>query len=63
MSEVGDDDEDLAHPRFIRMRAEDTFDAQERVFTRAAYDLQVQAPPTPRAAATPGTYPTTTLST
>ena len=43
MSETADDDEDLEHPRFIRMRAEDTFDGQERVFTWAAYDLQVQA--------------------
>jgi hypothetical protein len=43
MSETADDDEDLEHPRFIRMRAVDTFDGQERVFTRAAYDLQVQA--------------------
>jgi len=43
MSETADDDEDLERPRFIRMRAEDTFDGQERVFTRAAYDLQVQA--------------------
>ncbi len=25
------------------MRAEDTFDGQERVFARAAYDLQVSA--------------------
>ena len=30
-------------PRFIRMRAEDTFDGQERVFTHAAYEVQVQA--------------------
>ena len=43
MSETADDDEDLEHPRFIRMRAEDTFDGHERVFTRAAYDLQVEA--------------------
>jgi hypothetical protein len=43
MSETADDDEDLERPRFIRMAAEDTFDGQERVFTRAAYDLQVQA--------------------
>ncbi len=43
MSETADDDEDLERPRFIRMWAEDTFDGQERVFTRAAYDLQVQA--------------------
>ncbi len=43
MSETAGDDEDLEHRRFIRMRAKDTFDGQERVFTRAAYDLQVQA--------------------
>jgi hypothetical protein len=48
MSETADDDEDLQHPRFIRMRAEDTFDGQERVFTQAAYDLQVHAPFTGR---------------
>jgi hypothetical protein len=35
-------------PAFIRMAAEDTFDGQERVFTRAAYDLQVRPPLTPR---------------
>jgi hypothetical protein len=43
MSETADDDEDLERPRFIRMAAEDTFDGVERVFTRAAYDLQVHA--------------------
>jgi hypothetical protein len=43
MSETADDDEDLEHPRLYRMAAEDTFDGQERVFTRAAYNLQVQA--------------------
>ena len=43
MNETADDDEDLEHSRFIRMRAEDTFDGQERVFTRAAYNLQVHA--------------------
>jgi len=41
--EPADDDETLGHVRFIRMRAEDTFDGQERVLSRAAYDLQVQA--------------------
>ena len=51
-------------PRFIRMRAEDTFDGQERVFSRRRL-----RPPGPRhrplrnAAATPGTYPTITSST
>ena len=30
-------------PAFILMRAEETFDGQERVMSRAAYDLQVRA--------------------
>ena len=38
-----DDEEATGQVRFIRMRAEDTFDGQERVMSRAAYDLQVQA--------------------
>ena len=63
MSETADDDEDLEHPRFIRMRAEDTFDGQERVFTGPPTTFRSAPPPTPRAAATPGTYPTTTSST
>ena len=42
-SHAGDDDEDLEHVSFILMRAEDTFDGQERVMTRAAYDLQCRA--------------------
>jgi hypothetical protein len=41
--EPADDDEALEQVRFIRMRAEDTFDGQDRVMSRAAYDLQVQA--------------------
>ena len=43
MSQPGDDDEDLEPAPFILMRAEDTFDGQERVFSRPAYDLQVRA--------------------
>src|SRR5690349_1619373 len=43
MSEAADDNGVLERPRFIRMRAEDTFDGQERIFTRAGYDLQVRA--------------------
>ena len=42
-SEAADDDEDLEHVSFILMRAEDTFDGQDRVMSRAAYDLQVFA--------------------
>ncbi len=43
MSEAFDDDEDPGPVTFILMRAEDTFDGQERVMTRAAYDLQCRA--------------------
>jgi hypothetical protein len=39
MSGAGDDDR-LEPAPFIRMPAEETFDGQERVFSRAAYDLQ-----------------------
>jgi hypothetical protein len=35
--------EDLGRLRFIRMPASETFDGQERVMSRGAYDLQVQA--------------------
>ena len=42
-SEAAGDDEDLEPVTFILMRAEDTFDGQERVMSRAAYDLQVRA--------------------
>ena len=41
--EAAEDDENPAHVRFILMRASETFDSQERVMSRAAYDLQVQA--------------------
>jgi hypothetical protein len=37
------DDEDLGHVRFIRMAASETFDGQERIMSRAAWDLQVEA--------------------
>jgi hypothetical protein len=43
MSEASDDDEDLEPVPFILMRAEETFDGQECVMSRAAYDLQVRA--------------------
>jgi hypothetical protein len=43
MSEAAGDDEDLEPAPFILMRAEETFDGQERVMSRAAYDLQVRA--------------------
>ena len=42
-SEAAGDDEDPEQVRFILMRAEDTFDGQDRVMSRAAYDLQVRA--------------------
>jgi hypothetical protein len=41
--EPADDEEALGQVRFIRMRAADTFDGRERVMSRPAYDLQVQA--------------------
>jgi hypothetical protein len=43
MSRAGDGDEDREPVPFIRMPAEETFDGQERVMSRAAYDLQVLA--------------------
>jgi hypothetical protein len=42
-SEAADDDDDLEHVTFILMRAEDTFDGQDRLMSRAAYDLQCRA--------------------
>jgi hypothetical protein len=42
-SDDADNDEDLGHARFICMRASETFDGQDRVMTRAAWDLQVHA--------------------
>lgn len=41
--EANDEAEDLGHVSFIIMQADDTFDGQDRVMSRAAYDLQVQA--------------------
>ena len=41
--EAARDDGDLEPVTFIRMQAEDTFDGQERVMTKAAYDLQCRA--------------------
>ena len=41
--DAADDNEDPERARFIRMSASETFDGQERVMSRAAYDLQVQA--------------------
>src|SRR5260370_9467162 len=41
--EAADNTEDRGHRSFILMRAEETFDGQERVMSRAAYDLQVRA--------------------
>jgi len=42
-SEAAGDDEDLEPVSFILMRAEDTFDGQDRVMSRTAYDLQCRA--------------------
>src|SRR5439155_9984276 len=42
-SAAAGDDEDPEQVRFILMRAEGTFDGQDRVMSRAAYDLQVHA--------------------
>ena len=41
--EAADNAEDPGHLSFILMRATETFDGQERVMSRAAYDLQVLA--------------------
>ena len=38
--EAADDAEDPEHVSFILMRADETFDGQERVMSRAAWDLQ-----------------------
>jgi hypothetical protein len=42
-SQAAGDDGDLEPVTLIRMQAEDTFDGQERVMTKAAYDLQCRA--------------------
>jgi hypothetical protein len=36
---AADDNEDPGHARFIRMPVGERFDGQERVMSRAAYDL------------------------
>jgi hypothetical protein len=41
--EAAYDVEDQEHVSFILMRATETFDGQERMMSRAAYDLQVRA--------------------
>jgi hypothetical protein len=41
--EAGDNAEDPGHHRFSIMHATETFDGQQRVMSRAAYDLQVLA--------------------
>jgi hypothetical protein len=41
--EAADNAEDSGHSSFIIMRATETFDGQQRVMSRAAYDLQVLA--------------------
>lgn len=41
--DAANDNEDPEHARFIRMSASETFDGKERVISRAAYDLHVQA--------------------
>ena len=41
--EAAGDEGGLEPVTFIRMQAEDTFDGQERVMTKAAYDLQCRA--------------------
>ncbi len=41
--EAADNAEDPGHPSFIIMRPTETFDGQQRVMSRAAYDLQVLA--------------------
>src|SRR6266702_2492794 len=42
-SDEAADEEDRGQVSFILMRASETFDGQDRVMSRAAYDLQVRA--------------------
>ena len=60
--DAADDDRDPWHVRFIRMPASETFDGQERVMSRAAYDLQVQATAHSASCGHPGSFLTTILS-
>jgi hypothetical protein len=41
--EAADDADDPGHVSFILLPASETFDGQERLMSRAAYDLQVRA--------------------
>jgi hypothetical protein len=41
--EAAENAQDPEHVRFILMRAEDTFDGQERVMSQAAWDVQCRA--------------------
>jgi hypothetical protein len=54
---AADGDQDPGHLSFIRMRAEDTFDGQDRVMSRAAYDLQVEATAHSASCGHPGLVP------
>ena len=58
--EAAGDSEDLDHVSFMLMRAEDTFDGQDRVISRAAYKLHAAPQRTLRPAAIPGSCPTST---
>ena len=57
MSGAEDDDEYLEPAPFILMEAGETFDGQERWFTRPAYDLQVRATSHSAACGHPGYIP------
>ena len=57
MSEPDDDDEDLEPDTFILMSAEEAFDGQERVMSRAAYDLQCRATAHSASCSHPGYVP------
>jgi hypothetical protein len=58
----GEDPEDPGRPRFIIMPATETFDGQERVMSRAAYDLQVRATGHSASCGHPGFVPDEYLS-
>jgi hypothetical protein len=55
--EAADNPEDPGHPSFIIMRDTETFDGQERVMSRAAYDLQVLATAQSASCGHPGFVP------
>jgi hypothetical protein len=62
MSGAEDDNEYLEPALFILMEAGETFDGQERSFTRPAYDLPVRVVSHSAACGHPGYIPTTTSS-